>query len=52
MREVGIADTTVGLETTFNKILNLSQMCKFKDCTHTNEAGCSLLEAVKKKNNF
>ena len=47
MREVGIADTTVGLETTFNKILNLSQMCKFKDCTHTNEAGCSVRDAVK-----
>lgn len=47
MREVGIADTTFGLETTFDKIINLSQKCKFKDCTHTNEAGCSVLDAVK-----
>jgi ribosome biogenesis GTPase / thiamine phosphate phosphatase len=46
MREVGIADTTIGLETTFDKIINLSQKCKFKDCTHTNEAGCSVLDAV------
>lgn len=37
MREVGIADTTSGLETTFDRIISLSQKCKFKDCTHTNE---------------
>lgn len=48
MREVGIADTTDGLETTFGRIVNLSQNCKFKDCTHTNEIGCSVLEAVNK----
>ncbi|WP_296705587.1 ribosome small subunit-dependent GTPase A [Algoriphagus sp.] len=48
MREVGITDTTTGLETTFDKIISLSQKCKFKDCTHTNEAGCSVLEAVDK----
>lgn len=46
MREVGIADTTTGLETTFDKIISLSQKCKFKDCTHTNEIGCSVLRAV------
>ena len=48
MREVGIADTANGLETTFDKIFSLSQNCKFKDCTHTNETGCSVLEAVEK----
>jgi ribosome biogenesis GTPase len=48
MREVGIADTTSGLETTFDKIISLSQKCKFKDCTHSNEIGCSVLEAVEK----
>ena len=48
MREVGIADTTGGLETTFDKIISLSQKCKFKDCTHTTEIGCSVLEAVEK----
>ncbi|MBI4800522.1 MAG: ribosome small subunit-dependent GTPase A [Desulfarculus sp.] len=48
MREVGIVDTTRGLETTFEKIFNLSQYCIFKDCTHTNEAGCSVLEAIEK----
>lgn len=48
MREVGIADSTIGLETTFDKIISLSEKCKFKDCTHTNEVGCSVLESVAK----
>jgi ribosome biogenesis GTPase len=48
MREVGIADTAYGLETTFDIIVSLSRNCKFKDCTHTGETGCSLLEAVEK----
>jgi ribosome biogenesis GTPase len=48
MREVGIADTSGGLETTFDRIISLSQNCKFKDCTHTNEIGCSVIEAVEK----
>lgn len=48
MREVGIADTSGGLETTFDMISVLSQKCKFKDCTHTSETGCSVLEALEK----
>lgn len=48
MREVGIADSKSGLETTFDMIIRLSQNCKFKDCTHTNEIGCSVIEAVEK----
>ena len=48
MREVGIADTENGLEITFERIVNLSQHCKFKNCTHTTESGCNVLEAVKK----
>jgi ribosome biogenesis GTPase / thiamine phosphate phosphatase len=48
MREVGIADSAGGLEITFNNIVSLSQNCKFKDCTHTNEIGCYVLEAIEK----
>lgn len=48
MREVGIVDTSTGLETTFDIILKLSESCKFKDCTHTNEIGCKVTEAVDK----
>jgi ribosome biogenesis GTPase len=49
MREIGIADSTSGLEITFGMIFRLSQSCKFKDCTHTHETGCSVLEAVEKE---
>lgn len=48
MREVGIADSTSGLEITFDRIISLSQDCKFKDCSHTNEKGCAVLEAIEK----
>ena len=51
MREVGITDSTYGLETTFDKIHSLSQHCKFKDCTHTNEIGCKVIEAIENGNN-
>lgn len=49
MREVGIADNAEGLETTFDMIMELAKNCKFKDCTHTNEVGCVVLEALEKK---
>ncbi len=48
MREVGITDTSSGLETTFDRIIRLSLNCKFKDCSHTNEIGCMVIEAVEK----
>tara|TARA_R110002167_G_scaffold120379_1_gene298206 strand:- start:538 stop:1605 length:1068 start_codon:yes stop_codon:yes gene_type:complete len=46
MREVGIVDSAIGLERTFESIVALSQNCKFKDCTHKTEIGCAILEAV------
>lgn len=46
MREIGIADTASGLETTFDQIISISRNCRFKDCTHTNEKGCSVIEAI------
>lgn len=48
MREVGIVDTADGLATTFDRISDLSQHCKYKDCTHTHESGCAVIEAVEK----
>jgi ribosome biogenesis GTPase len=48
MREVGIADSISGLEITFDMIIRLSQNCKFKDCTHTNEIACAVIHAVEK----
>jgi ribosome biogenesis GTPase len=46
MREIGIADVTSGLETTFDTIVRLSDKCRFKDCTHIHEKGCAIISAV------
>jgi ribosome biogenesis GTPase len=46
MREVGIVDSDDGLEITFDRIIELSKFCRFKDCSHTNEIGCSVLHAL------
>lgn len=46
MREVGIVDIDNGLETTFDSVFGFAQNCKFKDCTHTSETGCSVIAAV------
>ncbi len=46
MREVGLTDSTHGLATTFDAIAELAEKCKFKDCTHRNEIGCAILEAL------
>ncbi len=47
MREVGIADTSHGLETTFESIVEYAENCRFKDCTHTHEKDCAVLNAIK-----
>jgi ribosome biogenesis GTPase len=46
MREVGIVSDKGGLETTYDKIVELSKNCRFNDCTHTNETGCAVIGAV------
>jgi ribosome biogenesis GTPase len=48
MRELGNIGVDTGLQETFRDIVALSGECRFKDCTHTNEPGCSVLEAVEK----
>lgn len=46
MREVGIADSSEGLEITFDMIVDLAANCKFSNCTHTTEIGCAVLSAI------
>jgi len=46
MREVGIADSTGGLEITFETILKRSTDCKFNNCTHTTEIDCAVIASV------
>ncbi len=50
MREVGITDSIIGLEITFDKIVELAQDCHFSDCTHVHEKGCAVLIAVEEGN--
>ena len=46
MRELGVTESETGLKTTFEDISSLSLKCKFPDCTHTNEPGCAVNEAI------
>jgi ribosome biogenesis GTPase len=48
MRELGITESSEGIKTTFQEIQELASKCKFPDCTHRNESGCAVIEAVKK----
>ncbi|MCK9393497.1 MAG: ribosome small subunit-dependent GTPase A [Candidatus Paceibacterota bacterium] len=48
-REVGMADTNIGIENVFDEIITLSKNCKYSDCTHTQESGCAVLKAIEEK---
>ena len=46
MRELGNISVDSGLDETFSDILELTQQCKFSNCSHTNEKGCAILAAI------
>lgn len=46
MRELGNFDISTGIEETFDGIGHFATLCKYKDCTHTQEDGCAVLQAV------
>jgi ribosome biogenesis GTPase / thiamine phosphate phosphatase len=46
MRELGMIDVSSGIDESFSDFHELSANCRFKDCTHTKETGCSILKAV------
>jgi ribosome biogenesis GTPase len=46
MRELGSIDVSTGIEESFSDLHELSQRCRFSDCTHTGETGCALLAAI------
>lgn len=48
MRELGMWNAESGINKTFSDIESLSQICKYSNCTHTNEPGCRILEAIEK----
>jgi len=47
MRELGIISIESGLDDTFNEIAEISNQCRYTDCTHTIEKGCAVLNALK-----
>lgn len=47
MREVGVADSATGVAAAFSNIQELAENCKFKNCSHTVEKGCAVLNALK-----
>ena len=48
MRELGVISNESGLGDTFNEIDEIADQCKYKDCSHTVETGCAVLEALEK----
>ncbi|MCP4490551.1 MAG: ribosome small subunit-dependent GTPase A [Gammaproteobacteria bacterium] len=46
MRELGSMSVEDGLDETFAEILELSQTCKFSNCSHSNEQGCAIQSAI------
>ena len=49
IREVGLTAADNGIQSTFADILSLATQCRFRNCTHSNEPGCAVLDAVHKQ---
>ncbi len=47
MREFGVLGTDGGIEDSFADIAALAPGCRYRDCSHTNEPGCAVLDAVR-----
>ena len=47
MRELGMWDSTGGVEQTFRDIEELASRCRFSNCTHQNEPGCAIQAALR-----
>jgi ribosome biogenesis GTPase / thiamine phosphate phosphatase len=46
MRELGNIGVNIGIDGSFSDIIELSYGCRFSNCTHSNELGCSILAAI------
>ena len=46
MRELGMWDVEVGLGETFSDVEELTNQCRFHDCSHKAEPGCAVKEAL------
>ncbi len=48
-REVGLTNSIDGIEDVFSEITDLSNRCRYSNCTHLHEPGCAVLQAIKDK---
>ena len=46
LRELGVIDAEEGIAGTFSDIAELVSQCAFSDCTHRNEPGCAVRQAL------
>ena len=46
MREFQLADSADGLESSFQDVTSLAAECRFRDCSHQQEPGCRIQEAL------
>jgi ribosome biogenesis GTPase len=46
MREFGIPGGASGIEGSYSDITTVASTCRYRDCSHTGEPGCAVLEAV------
>lgn len=46
MRELAVAEVKEGIEGSFADIVELTQACRFSNCTHSNEPSCAILAAL------
>jgi ribosome biogenesis GTPase len=47
MRELGVLGADVGIGKTYSDITALASGCRYRNCTHTGEPGCAVLEAMR-----
>lgn len=48
MREIGLAPTEGGVDKQFHDIARYAEHCRYSDCTHQQEPGCAVREAVER----
>ncbi len=46
VREVGLIDAEEGVSMVFDDIERLAETCRFNDCSHANEPGCAVRDAL------
>lgn len=48
MREFGVFGAVDGIESSYSDILARASQCRFRDCTHSNEPDCAVLNALER----